>query len=230
MVGDLAERQHRRDAGLGALEDGRPLVARAGGERGGEPLPQLRPARDVVLRRQVGVGSRPSPSSSCGVELRLQRRRRRRAGRPRRCRCRSTGAPPSSRLAARLVGPVTLCRRSAQVICMSRLAPSTIAASTTWPRPERCASQQRREHADEQQHRAAAEVADEVQRRHRPLAGPADGVQRAGERDVVDVVARRAAPSARPGPSRSSGRRPAAGCGRGSRPARRPSRSATPGR
>ena len=38
----------------------------------------------------------------------------------------------------------------------------------------------------------------------------------AGERDVVDVVARPRRPAARPGPSRSCGRRRGAGCGRGS--------------
>jgi len=39
-----------------------------------------------------------------------------------------------------------------------------------------------------QQHAAAAEVAHEIERRHRLVLG-ADRVQRAGERDVVDVVA-----------------------------------------
>src|SRR5690606_31119928 len=41
---------------------------------------------------------------------------------------------------------------------------------------------------ERQQHAAAAEIADEVDRRHRLLAFDADGVQRAGQRDVVDVV------------------------------------------
>ena len=50
---------------------------------------------------------------------------------------------------------------------------------------------QRGQDADDQEHRAAAEVADQVQRRHRPLVLPADGVQDAVQRDVVDVVAGR---------------------------------------
>ena len=44
-------------------------------------------------------------------------------------------------------------------------------------------------HAEGEEHAAAAEVAHQVQRRHRRLAGPADRLERAGERDVVDVVA-----------------------------------------
>src|SRR6185436_629058 len=43
--------------------------------------------------------------------------------------------------------------------------------------------------AEAEQHAAAAEVADQVQRRQRRLALAADGVEDAGERDVVDVVA-----------------------------------------
>ena len=42
---------------------------------------------------------------------------------------------------------------------------------------------------EREQHAAAAEVADQVERRHRRRAGAADRVQHAGERDVVDVVA-----------------------------------------
>ncbi len=49
---------------------------------------------------------------------------------------------------------------------------------------------QRGEDAEGQQHRAAAEVTHVVERRHRRLARTADGVQRAADRDVVDVVAR----------------------------------------
>ena len=49
--------------------------------------------------------------------------------------------------------------------------------------------EQRAGDAEGEQHAAAAEVADQVERRHRRLAVAADGVQRAGERDVVDVVA-----------------------------------------
>ena len=43
--------------------------------------------------------------------------------------------------------------------------------------------------AEGEQHAAAAEVADEVERRDGRLARAADRVERAGEGDVVDVVA-----------------------------------------
>ena len=76
------------------------------------------------------------------------------------------------------------------MIVISAAAPSTIAASTTWPLPERAALDQRARDAEREQHAAAAEVADQVQRRRRRLAAPADRSERAGERDVVDVVAR----------------------------------------
>ena len=44
--------------------------------------------------------------------------------------------------------------------------------------------------AEREQHAAAAEVADQVERRHRRLARPADGVQDARDRDVIDIVTR----------------------------------------
>ena len=58
--------------------------------------------------------------------------------------------------------------------------------------------EQRAHDAEGEQHAAAAEVADQVERRHRRLAGAAEWAERAGERDVVDVVAgglRRTGPS-----------------------------------
>ena len=48
--------------------------------------------------------------------------------------------------------------------------------------------QERADDAEGQRHRAAAEIAEQVERRRRRLSR-ADRVQRAGERDVVDVVA-----------------------------------------
>ena len=62
------------------------------------------------------------------------------------------------------------------------------------------------------------------------LPGAAEVGERPGERDVVDVVAGGVAPTARPGPSRSSARRRAAGCGRRQSSGPAPSRSITPGR
>ena len=44
------------------------------------------------------------------------------------------------------------------------------------------------QHPEGEQHPAAAEIADRVDRRRRRPAGAAVGVERAGERDIVDVV------------------------------------------
>ena len=66
--------------------------------------------------------------------------------------------------------------------------PSTMAASTTWPRPLVRGLEQRGEHPDDEVERAAAEVADEVDRHLGWSAGAADGVQGAGDGDVADVV------------------------------------------
>ena len=63
-----------------------------------------------------------------------------------------------------------------------------MAASTTCPRPVRCAVDDGGQHAVGQQHAAAAEVAHQIEGRDGALAGPADGVESAGQGDVVDIV------------------------------------------
>ena len=185
MVGDLVQRQHRRHARLGAVEDGHPLVARPGRERGREPLPQHRVPRDVVLRRQRRRVE-TEPVEQLGVEPRFQR---------------ADGDVPAvgagvgvvvGRAAVQevglpLVGPVALTverpgHLHEQARPVDHRGVDDLAAA------RRARLQHRREDADEQQHGAAAEVADEVQRRHRSFARPADRVQRTGERHVVDVV------------------------------------------
>ena len=82
--------------------------------------------------------------------------------------------------------------------------------------------QERADHAVGQQHAAAAEVAHHVERRRRGFAVAPEVGERAGQGDVVDVVAGGVGVRARPGPSPSCARRPAWGCGRGTRPARLP--------
>ena len=73
---------------------------------------------------------------------------------------------------------------------------------------------ERRQDPDEQEHRPAAEVADQVQRRNRTLAGAADGVQHTVERDVVDVVAGLLASRAGLAPARHPGvDQPVVDCG-----------------
>ena len=50
-------------------------------------------------------------------------------------------------------------------IVISTAAPSTIAASTTWPLPVRLGLEEPHDDAEGEEHPAAAEVADEVERR-----------------------------------------------------------------
>ena len=63
---------------------------------------------------------------------------------------------------------------SPKKMLISSRAPSTIAASTTWPLPEVRTFDQRGEDADHDELAAAAEVASEVDRRNRRAALGAD--------------------------------------------------------
>ena len=150
-------------------------------------------------------------------------RRRRSRRRRRRARRRRAGWPPAPP-----------CRlppaRNAAVIAFRWAVPSTIAASTTWPLPAEPGLEEGGEDADHEVRRPAAEVADQVGREVRLLLDLAQAVEGAGDGDVVHVVPGRLRPADRPGPSRSSGRRRAAGCGPWHSSGPRPSRSATPGR
>ncbi len=86
------------------------------------------------------------------------------------------GAPVSSMLVPRS-SLHTPCARKAHIIWISTLEPSIIAASTTWPLPEVCRSHSADKDAQQQEHRPAAEVAGQVQRRHRAFTLAADRVQ-----------------------------------------------------
>jgi hypothetical protein len=77
---------------------------------------------------------------------------------------------------------------------MSDPTPSTIAASTTWPRPG--ARLEKPQNAGYEKERAATVVGDEVERRRGRLALASDGVERAGERGLRSCPAAVQAPSA----------------------------------
>ncbi len=128
----LGERQHRREAGVGAVEHAR-TIRRASSSR----TPRRSAARNagqpraIVLRRQRLAGEAQA--------LRAARRRTSARSRrpPRTCRrasrrCRTTARRSRARSSPR----ASLQRRAAcmpQNIVVSSDAPSTIAASTTWP-------------------------------------------------------------------------------------------------
>ena len=155
-------------------------------ERGGEHAAQFGPAGDVVLVRQGG-GVQPEPGQHGGVELRLD------------------GADGDVATVGALVG-VVVGRAAVEHVGAALVGPhpgsahlphhldqhagavdhrriDDLSLAGSLPLP------QRRQDADQQEHRAATEVTDQVQRRDRPLVHPADGVQDAVEGDVVDVVA-----------------------------------------
>ena len=191
---DLAERQHRRHAGVGVGEDLRPVVAVLGGDGLGDRGAQLGPAAHVVLVGQVGTVE-AQPLEHLGVELRLDRADRD---------VPAVGAGVGvvvrgaavEHVDAALVGPHAVLaeapdhlRQHARAVDHRGIDHLALARGLPLP--------QRGEDADEQEHRPAAEVAGQVQRRDRPFAGAADRVQHAVERDVVDVVSGLQAP--RPG-------------------------------
>ncbi len=224
--GRLGVAEDRRDARVGALEEGGPLVAGAGAEGVGEQGAQGGPLAGV---EPVGGGvGEVEQAQQLGVERGLER---------------ADGEPAA---VARLVDVVEG-GAGVEQVGAAAVGPEAGRDEPDDERGEvgravddggvddlaaaaRAGLEQRGEHADDEVEGAAAEVADEVDRHLGRSAGAADGVQRAGDGDVADVVTRRPGRADRPGPSRSSGRRRAAGCGRGSRPGPSPSRSATPGR
>ena len=127
----LAERQDRRDAGVGALEDLGPLGLGARGERLGDQRGAARRAarsRSGRGRTRCRAASRtrrrtaaPADRPTCAC------RRRSRRGRRTACR-RRAGWPPAPRACCRPRG-------SPELIAFRLAVPSTIAASTTWPSP-----------------------------------------------------------------------------------------------
>ncbi len=183
--GHLAEGQHRGDTRVGAGERLRPLVPAARGEDLGESGPQRRPAGRVVLVGQL-LAVEAEPGQQRGVELRLERPDGHvpavRAG----VGVVERGVPVEQVLLAP-VGPPALPAQAPHQLDEQRGAVHHRRVDDL-ALPGALCLPERGQHADDEQHRAAAVVADQVQRRHRALPGPADRVQRAGERDVVDVV------------------------------------------
>ena len=159
----------------------------------------------VLVRKIVGealLELRPASRSNCGNSSGRPRgggaARRRTAARSRRPRCSS----PSARLVDLVevrAGVEQVGARAPRSTCRRRARPWISVASSDGAVDHRRVDdlalaralrlEHRADHAEGQQHPAAAEVADQVQRRQRPLAGASDRAEDAGERDVVDVVA-----------------------------------------
>ena len=185
FVGCLAEGEDGRDAGVGAVEHRGPLLPGTGGERVGEDLLQLRPAGDVALSGQVGVVEFEA-FEEFGVELRLD------------------GADGHVLAVGGLVD-VVVGGAGVEEVHSAHIRPHAGGPEgphhlpqqrgavdhrgvDDLPAPGHLTFQERREYTDDQEHRSAAEVAEQVEWRHRTLTGAADGVQQTGEGDIIDVV------------------------------------------
>jgi hypothetical protein len=186
--GGFQEGEDRGDAGVGAFEEGAPLVAGPGAELAGQALPQERPGGLVELGRGV-VGGQADPLEELGPELGLEGADGQVAGVGGLVDG-VEGGGAVEQVGATAVGPeaggeqlVELGGEQRGPVGHGRvdhLAPAGAGRL-----------QQGGDHAEGEQHPAAAEVAEQVERRHRGAVGRADRVQRPGQGDVVDVVAGR---------------------------------------
>ena len=185
MLWRFQHRQHRREADVAAFHDVAPVVAGLGFEHRGQFLLEARPLGGVHLRAEL-VGVHAGLFHQFGVELRFD------------------GADADVFVVLGLVGVVEVCAAIEHV--RAALVLEAVADHGEEHRHQRrravhhrrvddlaLARARRFQHpahqAVGQQHAAAAEIADEIQRRHRLAARFADGVQGAGKADVVDVVA-----------------------------------------
>ena len=180
----LGQAQHRGDAGVGALEAGGPVVARSGGEDLAEPCRQPGPGGAVVL--VPALARQPQPGHQGGEELRLDR-------------------PDGDK--APVGAGVAAVERGAAVeqVGAAHVAPDTAGAPGVDQRHLAGGSvqhggidhlalagppglDQRRQHAEGEEQPAAAEIADQVQRRQGRSVRRSHRPQYAAERDIVDVV------------------------------------------
>ena len=181
----LSHVEHRRDTRVGVTEVCGPLVTGAGADRVADRLAQLGPAGVVVLVGQLGVGQTQTLDQH-GVELRLER---------------ADGEPATVRALVHVVER----RTGVEQVGAALGVPETRGPGAEQRRHEQCGTvdhggvddlttaggrtfDERGEHAGGQQHAAAAEVGDEVQRRGRRLAGASDVGQPTRQGQVGQVV------------------------------------------
>ena len=183
----LVHAEHRGEADVGVLHDRAPLVAGAPAEQLGEPLLQLGPQGTVVLACELLVALEPGEPQELGVELRLDRADRHVLAVGAlvdvvvvRARVEHVHAALGDVVDAHVVERPEERHQGRGAVDHRGVDHLTLAAAARL--------EQRAHHAERQEHAAAAEVADEVERRHRRLAGAPDVGQGPGERDVVDVV------------------------------------------
>ncbi|KAF5289622.1 hypothetical protein FQR65_LT20784 [Abscondita terminalis] len=188
MLRGLVPVEHGREAGVAAFEQLAPLVTRAGAEHVGQAQLEQGPARGIHLAVEQRILD-AAALAQFGIELGLDGADGDVLAVGAGIGVVEGGAAVEHVLAA-LVAPLALGleavhegRQQGRAVGHGRVDDLAPAAAPGLV--------QRGQQAHGQQHAAAAEVAHVVQRRHGRLARAADGVQRAGEGDVVDVVPRR---------------------------------------
>ena len=186
VLGGLRQRQHGCEAGVGALQQVAPLVAGALGDHRCELLLEFGPAGPIHLPVPLRtVQSEPLPQFR--VELGLDRPQRDVAAVGGLVHVVEVGAGVEH-VGAPLVAPEARAGHAEEgghqrggPVHHGRVHDL---APTRGPRFEH-----RAHHPVGEVHAAAPEVAHQVEGRHRGLALPADAVQRAGQRDVVQIMA-----------------------------------------
>ncbi len=183
----LAQGQHRCHAGVAPFELASPFVARAGDQFSGDRVSHLRPQARVVLALDEAL-VQAKGLRELGKELRLER------------------THGDVLAVGGGIGAVKRCAAVEQVGAALVVVPAACGQQAVKDRQQRrravdhrgvdhlaaaraLALEQRGHQTERQVQRAAAVVADQIQRRHRLAVGWADRVQRTGQRDVVDVVA-----------------------------------------
>jgi hypothetical protein len=181
----LVQREHGRDAGVAAGEDGRPFFARLLAQARRDGRAHFGPDRCAVLlggKTRVQARAR----DELGKELRLQRRHRKPlaigrfvAGVERGAAVQQVGAARAAPLPGRLQ-TVEDGHQRGRAVDHRRIHHLAAPGCLTF--------EKRSHHAEGQVQRPAAIVAHQVQRRKRRATGRANGMQRTGQRDVVQVV------------------------------------------
>src|SRR4051812_2779494 len=185
MIRRFRHGQDRCEADVGAFHDLAPILARLALEDFRQLFLQRRPCLAVHLRVEIGVGEIGMLAQQ-RVELRFDR------------------ADRNEVAAGAFIDAVEM-RAAVEKILVAALGPAPARAHVEEHRHQRCRAiahcsvhhlalaglrgfQHGGKYADHEIERATAEIADEVERRHRLLPG-ADRGERACYRDVVDVMA-----------------------------------------
>jgi HIP---CoA ligase len=181
----LGQREHRRDAGIRRREDLGPLIARPGPEQGRQPLLHRRPVGRIGPVAELGL------LDAQVLEHLLPERLLERA---------DGHVPAVERLVDLVEGRAGIADVRARPVLPSSLGQHAVQHHGQRRRPvdhrrvddlalPRGARLQQGAHQAEcQEQPSAAHVADQVDRRNRPLPGAGEVVKGTGQGDVVDVM------------------------------------------